>query len=230
MSNSIPPNKSSSSQNVNDNRGPEKNKRDKGKKFELKGKEEKGSQKEDANLFALMAETQQKGEQLAQQSKMEGVQASQKVADVQAASQIRAIIMKTVETMAVGKVGATDIAHLDLKAGEVPGAFAGASLNIAKTGNELTVNFTHFATPAMEAQAINLVEHNKEQLAQLVQALQVKGIQITELNVGNRSIALPKVEPLPSPMKISSSELGTQADRQRQREEKQDKDQSGPKK
>lgn len=130
--------------------------------------------------------------------------------------QISKIIMNMVERMMVGKVGGKDMASLNLKQSpEVPRAFAGSNLTISFSENGLVIRFDNFMTPQMQQNALALIEQNKQQLMQMVNALQAKNIQVAQLNIGEHTVALPRAEPLPPPFQPTPMSQGEQPQRDR---------------
>lgn len=130
-------------------------------------------------------------------------------------SQINQLILSTVESMRVGE----SITDLTLKAGQVPEYFEGGTLTLSYDVNNALI--IHFDNIQQQDAAIALVEKNKEQLQQLVQALHAKNIQVAELSIGNHKVALPRVEPLPPPFQPPpSAEAETRQQRERGEEER----------
>lgn len=179
------------------------------KGFHLPGRKEavdsKQEQPKKKGLFDLTGKEmaiQQKQQEVSQELKM-GEVSAEKTAGIEATAQINQVsqlIQKMVETMRIGQIDGKDFASVDLKKGpEVPQAFAGSNLSVSYQANGINIRFDNFMTPQQQNSAINLVEKNKEQLLEMVQALNAKNIQVNELTIGTHSIALPRVEPLPPP-------------------------------
>jgi hypothetical protein len=185
------------------------------KKFHLPGKKEHVKEKDEGEeklmskkkgLFDLTgqeANIQAKQQQLHQQDvEAAGAKASDiSAVEAQAqVSQVSKIIQDMVAGMRVGQVEGQDFASMQLKqSAEVPPAFAGSNLTLSFQENGLTIRFDNFMTPQQQNTAINLVEQNKDQLQQMVQALNAKNIQVAELSIGTHTVAIPRVEPLPPP-------------------------------
>lgn len=182
--------------------GPHKSRRHRDKDFRLPEKKDKEEETKKKNLFEIAAEGQKVKQELAQE-KMEALKGVEKMGSIEAKSQVSQIgrlIQQMVESMRVGTAGGKEFASLTLaKDQTVPQAFAGSNLSLSFQEKGLVIRFDNFTTPQQEQLAINMVEQNKEQLAQMIQALQAKNIQIAELNIGDRKISLPRIEPLPPP-------------------------------
>ena len=190
------------------------------KKQKTEGKEEQPKKK---GLFDIAAEEmkmQDKQQGLSQELKTEeiktqGITASAAIAQVR---QVGQLIESMVETMHIGQIDGQNLASLDLKRSpEVPEAFAGSHLTLSYQENGLSIHFDNFMTPQQQNTAITLVEKNKEQLVQMVQALNAKNIQVTELAIGNHMVALPKIAPLPPPFQPT---LTTQAETEQQQRDR----------
>lgn len=210
------------------------------KPFQLPGRKEKpqeqGEQKK-KGLFDLTPEDA--GVQAKQQGLQQNVQtpateigeaAITGAAAAAQVTQVGQLVQKMVETMRVGQVGGKDFASLDLKtSADVPQAFAGSNLTISYQANNLTIHFDNFMTPQQQNNAINLVEQNKEQLLQMVEALHAKNIQVTELSIGAHVVALPRVEGLPAPFQPVTTVEAEQTRRQDQGDQgRQQRDQGEP--
>ncbi len=177
--------------------------------FQMPGRKEKAQEQEEKKkgLFELAQEdmgVQAKQQGLQQSIKSEeiepGLTAVTGTAAAAQVTQVGQLIQKMVETMHVGQVGGKDFASVDLKtSADVPQAFAGSNLTISYETNNLTIHFDNFMTPQQQNTAINLVEQNKEQLLQMVEALGAKNIQIAELSIGTHVVALPRQTGLPAP-------------------------------
>ena len=177
--------------------------------FQMPGRKEKAQEQEEKKkgLFDLAQEDmgiQKKQQGLQQNIKSEEIDIAQTtVTGASAAAQVTQVgqlIQKMVETMHIGQVGGKDFASVDLKtSADVPNAFAGSNLTVSYETNSLTIHFDNFMTPQQQNIAINMVEQNKEQLLQMVEALGAKNIQIAELSIGAHVIALPRPAGLPAP-------------------------------
>ncbi len=223
---STPPGKSGSSETQDDQ-----------KPFTLPGRKEKVLGKEEEpkkkGLFDLTMEDV--GIKSKQQALEEGAEAAVETASgsissttaVAQVQQIGQLIQKMVSTMAVGQMGGKDFASLNLKESpEVPQAFAGSNLTISYEANNLTIHFDNFMSPQQQNNAITLVEQNKEQLLQMVEALNAKNVQITELSIGNHLIAVPQPEGLPPPFQPITTEESERAREQRGQRDHREGDQS----
>jgi hypothetical protein len=147
-------------------------------------------------------------------------------------TQISQLVQRMVETMRIGQIDGKDIASLDLKKGpEVPQAFAGSNLTVSYEVNGITIHFDNFMTPQQQNSAIALVEKNKEQLIEMVQALNAKNIQVHELSIGTHTVTLPRVEPLPPPFQpppSAEAETRQQRERRDQEQGREGREQGGP--
>jgi Family of unknown function (DUF5421) len=144
--------------------------------------------------------------------KTTGVEAKTEVA------QIGQLIQNMVESMRVGQVDGKDFATVELKReAEMPRAFVGSHLTISYEANGISIHFDNFMTPQQQNSAITLIEKNKEQLMNMMQALNAKNIQVRELSIGTHTIALPRIEPLPPPFQPPpSAEAETRQQQRRQ--------------
>ncbi|NGX60623.1 MAG: hypothetical protein K940chlam9_00089 [Chlamydiae bacterium] len=230
MSSGIPPSKQTSSSptapSKGDKKEPESANGGQQKEFRLsqrkKDEQEVDEKKKKQNLFDLSAEDQKQlevgtqakqGAEVKEAGKLEGIAAQTQV------QQVVKLIQKMVTTMQIGQVGGRDMASLTLeKGGDVPEAFSGSNLSLQFTENGLTIHFDNFMTPQQEQNAMLLIEKNKEQLTDMVRALQAKNIQIAELSIGKYTVNLPKVEPLPPPFQTIQPS-GAETRQQREKEE-----------
>ncbi len=147
--------------------------------------------------------------------KTEQVSASEAKAQV---AQVGQLVQKMVESMRIGQVDGKDFASLNLSASaDVPTSFAGSNLTLSYQQNSLAIRFDNFMTPQQENNAITLVEKNKEQLQQMMQTLQAKNIQVSELLIGTHVVSLPEVQPLPPPFQPTAP--SQPESQQREREE-----------
>ena len=177
--------------------------------FQMPGRKEKAQEQEEKKkgLFELAQEDmgiQAKQQGLQQNAKTEeiepGLTAVTGTAAAAQVTQVGQLIQKMVETMYVGQVGGKEFASLNLKtSADVPNAFAGSNLTVSYETNSLTIHFDNFMSPQQQNTAISLVEKNKEQLLQMVEALGAKNIQIAELTIGTHVVALPRPAGLPAP-------------------------------
>jgi hypothetical protein len=123
----------------------------------------------------------------------------------EAMSKVAQLIQRMVSEMHVGSVDGQNFASLTLSKGiDVPQAFRDSSLTLSFQQGSLTVQFDHFSTPQSEQTAIYIVENNKAQLQDMMQALAAKNIQLAELTIGQYQIALPRVETLPPPFQVTA--------------------------
>ncbi|MCC5832924.1 MAG: DUF5421 family protein [Chlamydiales bacterium] len=193
------------------------------KDFDLHGKK-KGDEEKKKSLFDIAGgegemtkevkqEIQEK--QMAETKEADSISAADAKATVDA---IGRLIQRVVSDMRIGQLEGKDFASMNLStSSEVPEAFAGSNLTLSYEANGLTIHFDNFMTPQQENNAITLVEKNKEQLLDMVQAMQAKNINIQEMSIGNRVINLPRVEPLPPPFQpTEAGATGTRRDRQEQ--------------
>lgn len=148
---------------------------------------------------------------------IEGIDKAATTASQTPVSTVGQLILAMVDKMQVGTVEGKNFASMDISTeANVPEAFAGSHLTLSFEENGLVIHFDNFDSPQQEQNAINLIENNKEQLTQMLQALQTKNIQLTEFNVGNQSITLPRVEPLPPPLQPTPRPpTGGEAERER---------------
>ena len=177
----------------------------------MPGRKEKAQEQEEKKkgLFDLAQEDmgiQTKQQGLQQNIKAEeiepGLTAVTGAAAAAQVTQVGQLIQKMVETMHIGQVGGKEFASVDLKtSADVPNAFAGSNLTVSYETNSLTIHFDNFMTPQQQNTAINMVEKNKEQLLQMVEALGAKNIQVAELSIGTHIVALPRPAGLPPPFR-----------------------------
>jgi hypothetical protein len=224
---SVPPSRRPSSTPAPKGRPDEKTDKTEGKEFKLparkqpmEGKEEQQPKKKGLFDIAAMEVTVQAKEQGVSQQMKTQAAAAGAVTGAEAVAQVRQIgqlVQKTVESMQIGQVGEAHFTRLNLKtSAEVPVAFAGSNLTVSYQQNGVVIKFDNFMSPQQENNAITLVEKNKEQLQDMVQALSSKNIQVTELSIGNHTIALPRVQPLPPPFQPTAAPRG-EAEQQRGR-------------
>ena len=223
---SVPPSRRTSSTPPAKGGRPDETEQREGKEFKLPPKKEQVEDKEEKpakkGLFDIAAQEmtlQEKQQGLQQDVKAEAAKTTA-VTGAQAAQQVTRIaqlIQNTVDTMHIGQIDAQTYASLNLKASaQIPPAFAGAKLKISYQENGITIRFDNFMTPQQQNTAITLVERNKEQLQDLVQALNSKNIQVTELTIGQHTVALPRVQPLPPPFQPTAAER-PESEQQRER-------------
>jgi Family of unknown function (DUF5421) len=188
------------------------------KKQHVKESDEEAKKKGLFDIAGKEALLQDKQQRLAQEVKAEAATVGE-VTSTEAVAQVRQVdqlIQKMVESMRVGQIDGQDYASLELKkSAEVPEAFAGSNLTVSYHDNGIVIRFDNFMTPQQQNTAITLVEQNKEQLQQMVQTLNAKNIQVNELTIGEHTVALPKVAPLPPPFQPQPA---TQAETEQQRE------------
>lgn len=179
------------------------------KDFRLPSKKEEEEKKK--SLFDLaggQAEVRELQQEIEQQRAAEtkeasAISATQTKAAMQVVSQM---IQRLVAQMRIGQIDAKNFASLDLKASpEIPEAFAGSNLTLSYEANSLVIHFDNFMTPQQQNNAINMIEKNKEQLLEMVQALQAKNITLHELSIGKHVIQLPRVQPLPPPFQAAQA-------------------------
>jgi len=214
---SIPPTQPSSTPpSSNGDQGPE-DKKKRRRDFKLPEKGEKEEEKRKKGVFEIAGDTtvkelKQQVQQSTQELKAEETSAISAKATI---SQVSQLIQRMVSQMQIGSVGGKTFASLNLSgSNEVPGAFQGSNLTLSYEKNGLIIRFDNFMSPQQQQNAFTLIERNKEQLAQMIQNLQSKNIQVAELNIGDRSITLPRVEPLPPPFQpLPSSQAETKRDR-----------------
>lgn len=202
-----------------------------GRKESLEAKEEEPKKKGIFDLTGNENAIQDKQQALQQQIKTEGVTAA-KTAGIEGAAQVNQIgqiVQKMVESMRIGQINGQDFASVDLKkSADVPQAFAGSNLTVSYQDNGIKIHFDNFMTPQQQNSAIALVEKNKDQLHDMVLALNAKNIQVTELSIGTHTVNLPRIEPLPPPFQAPPPAEGeTPQGRDRGREGREEPDQ-GP--
>lgn len=206
------------------------------KPFHLPERGERDGQQDKKSLFDLAREKKEKEsaegvqQQLKQDSLTEqkiNVQEVQEIASVegkQAIAKVAELIQKMVNQLQVGVIGGKDFASVELKDKEdVPSFFANTTLNLTQSAEGLHIHFTNFETPQQQAIAVQMIEKNKAQLTQLMLTMQSKNIAIAGLQIGDQSITLPRIEPLPPPFKPVSPtvQIATEREkREQQREEK----------
>jgi hypothetical protein len=210
---SVPPTRRSSSTPPSKGK-PDEAKNKEGKDFKLPSRKQPVESKEEKekkkNLFDIAGEKkieQWSDQRLAQDYKTEEIKAgevskSQATAQVQQVSQL---VQRMVETMRIGQIDGKTFASLDLKQGaDVPQAFAGSHLTVSYQENGIVIRFDHFMSAQQQNTAITLVEKNKEQLEEMIRTLNAKNIQVHELAIGEHSVTLPRVAPLPPPFQPTS--------------------------
>lgn len=197
-----------------------------GKEFKLPPKKEHVEAKEEEQqkkkgLFEIAADEmrmQEKQQGLSEEMKTEALSESSATATqaVSEVTQVSQLIQRMVGTMRIGQLDGQDFASMNLKrSSEVPEAFTGSNLTLSYHANGLVIRFDNFMSPQQQNTAITLVEKNKDQLQQMVQALHAKNIQVAELTIGTHTVVLPRIEPLPPPFQPT---LTTQAETEQQRE------------
>lgn len=237
---SVPPSERRTSSTPPSKGRPDEDDKKTGKSFRLPERKEPVHAQEEKNkkkgLFDLSAD------EIAMQRKQQGLEQSVEASEQAVANssaieakgqiqQVARLIQNMVETMRVGQIDGKDFASLDLKKGaEVPPAFAGSNLTVSYQDNGITIRFDNFMTPQQQNEAITLIEKNKEQLLEMVQNLNAKNIQVTELAIGTHTVALPRVAPLPPPFQAPPApESETrQQDQRRDREGEQGRGDQGP--
>ncbi len=200
-----------------------------GKNFKLPTRKEqvsekKGDPEKKKGVFDLAKEgtltIKENKQELSQELSTESLKASElkPIEAAQQINQISALIQRTVESMQIGKVGETQFARLNLKenATEIPTAFAGTNMTVSYELNSLKIHFDNFMTPQHQNEAISLVEKNKEQLQQMVDNLQSKNIQVTELLIGSHTVGLPRAQALPPPFQAPATAQAESEQRERQ--------------
>lgn len=203
--NNPPPSNSSSSSS-----GPRDDKtRRKDFKLPEKKKEGKGDgQKEEAAIAADVAASKVQSQIKEEGATASAIAATQKSEAASHATQIAEMIHKMCQTLQVGQVGGKDFVSADLKASEVPSYLAGVNMTVTQTDKGIVVQFSQFATPYQQTNAIFAIEQNKEALSALVDNLQARNISLAELQIGNHMVTLPTpttVVTAPSPI-FSGSE------------------------
>lgn len=182
------------------------------KQKEFKLPEKRKEEQKEAGAEAELKEVKQQVEQRQQEdiktSDIKGVEAQ---ASVKA---IGRMIQRLVSEMRVGQ----DMASMRLSATEVPNSFAGSNLTLSYQENALVIHFDNFMTPQQENNAITLIEKNKEQLQEMIQALQSKNITVHEMSIGTHVIALPRAQPLPPPFQPTQPGAAETRQQREQRE------------
>ncbi len=223
-----PPSRSSSTPPSKDDGEPKESKKS-GKDFKMPKKDEKAGEEKKKNLFDIAGEGHEIKElkaQVGQHGEVGAIEEASEIDATQAKAAVDAVgklISTMVADMKVGQVGGKDFASMTLSnTAEVPQAFAGSNLTLSYQDNALVIHFDNFMTPQQENTAITMVEKNKEQLLEMVQALQAKNITVHEMSIGKHVVALPRAEPLPppfQPLEAGAGETRREADQQRQRRE-----------
>lgn len=201
---SVPPTRPSSTPpSKGGDEGPD-DKKTRKKDFNLPGKQEKQEEKK-KGLFDIASEVKEMRQEVQQQQAEETkADRTEAISAKEQVTQIGQLIQKMVTQMQVGAVGGKDFARMTLaESRDVPQAFAGSNLTLSYQDNGLIIRFDNFMTPQQQQNALLLIENNKDQLTQMIQSLQAKNIQVAELNIGDRTISLPKIEPLPPPFQPS---------------------------
>lgn len=189
----------------------------KGQKTE--GKEEEKKKKGVFDLAGEGVEVKER-EQFIQQQLKAGDIKSQEISAAEAKAQVNQVaqlVQRMVGQLRIGEVGAKNFASLDLAASaDVPTSFAGSNLTLSYQAGALTIHFDNFMTPQQENNAITLVEKHKEQLEQMMQALQAKNIQVAELLIGTHVVSLPQIQPLPPPFQAAPTSQAESQHRERE--------------
>ena len=140
------------------------------------------------------------GSETAEAKGIGSVEAQQQVA------RIGELIQRMVNQLQVGTIGGKDFASVDLKATpDVPSFFANTTLTLTQTSDGLVIRFSNFEDPQQQTAAVFAVEQNKEQLQQMLANLQAKNIAVAEMQLGNYSVTLPRVEALPPPFQMGGA-------------------------
>ncbi len=231
----IPPHMPSGSTPPSAGRPSESDKGRPKKEFRLPDKKEKeGKKDEKKDVFEEKKEGKVTGvsEQIKQETKLDDSMRAEESASVssvetkQEIAKVAQLIQAMVAQMRIGSVEGKEFASLDLKGTpNIPSFLANTTLTLTQSSQGLLIHFSNFETPQQQALAIKAVEQNKEELAQLMLNLQTKNINVAELQMGNYTVALPRIEPLPPPFRTTPVSVQTQTEgqkREQQREEKGD--------
>lgn len=216
-----------------------------GKDFKLPSTQEKGTdqgtdEKEIAKkgkgktLFDVSAAktSDQTADELAQIAAAgeTGTTSAQQMASIDSQASVAKIadlITTMVDRVGIGTIGGKSYASLDLKASpEVPDFFAGATLTLTQTDRGLNIQFTNMTTQQQQA-AVTAIEQNKQQLAQLQLNLQARNITLANLQIGDRIITLPQVQPT-KPIEPPAKTVETEPHKGKGREDQGAGPQGGP--
>jgi hypothetical protein len=132
-----------------------------------------------------------------------------------AVAKVSEIIQRLVTQLQIGAIGGKNFASLDLKGTEdIPTYLRNTTLNITQDPDGLIIRFSNFESPQQQALAIQAIEKNKDALQQLMQSLHDRNINVVEMQLGNHSVTLPRVEPLPPPFQAPTAQGQEQMDRE----------------
>lgn len=181
----LPPSSSGSESSSSDRVQDGKSKKD----FKLPNKTDQEGGKQ-GKLMEMAKEQQSIKGQLSQ-GEIAAETASQTTAAASVAK-VGELISQMVAQLGVGVVGGKDFASIELKGtAEIPEFLANTTLSLTATNSGLVVNFSNFESLSQQQTAILTIEQQTEQLQQLVNNLQAKGIQLADLQIGTHSITLP---------------------------------------
>lgn len=235
---SVPPSSQPSSTPPSNGEGsqePSESKKSK-KDFKLPGKkQEEGGEKKKKSLFDIAGGEGELTKEIKQSIEEKQLAETREASAIESAgakataAAIGRLIQSVVADMRIGQLEGKDFTSMKLSeaSADIPEAFAGSNLTLSYQANALIIHFDNFMTPQQENNAITLIEKNKEQLQEMVAALQAKNINIQELSIGNRVITLPRVEPLPPPFQPTGAGAA-ETRREREGEERGGEEGAGP--
>lgn len=225
-----PPQPSRSPSTSSAKKTPEEELRKKGKEFKLPNKTGKKEEEEKKKtLFALAQEVMaEQGKQQHFSAEMQKVEKGEAIAPKEAAAQVAKIsqlVLSLVDSLHVAEVGGKGLALLNLKdSSDVPAPFAGSTISLTQQDEGLIIHFDNFADPQQQNLAITLVEKNKEQLEDMIQALNAKNIQVAELSLGEHVITLPRVIPPQTPIQPIALAARSQSSHEQREQGKEGRD------
>ncbi|MCH9611149.1 MAG: hypothetical protein S4CHLAM81_14770 [Chlamydiales bacterium] len=163
------------------------------KEFKLPKKDAEGQ----AQLSTQQGQTTQEG---VETSEVKG----QTIQSVQQVENVKAAILKMVDSMQVGKVGETSLLTAQLKNDQsVHQALRGAEVRLEMTNDGLKVHIEPVDGQKDMAQA--LIAQHQDQVAKLQESLAMKNIHLQHLQVGNHVVDLPHEKVL-SPNELFSGQ------------------------
>lgn len=190
----------------------------KGKGDEKEEKKKQSKQDEDAQL------------QISEQVKI-GIEQSLELPSGQVqkvdVTKISEIILRMVDKMATAEIGKSQLTSLELKESNVPQAFLGSTITLLQSDEGMVIKFDNFQSPQQEAIAMMTIKNNPQALEQLMRSLGNKDISVSQIQVGQNNIALPRLD-TPLAFQSPSSESEKRRDDQSQDDQRQQQKEQQP--
>lgn len=142
---------------------------------------------------------------------------------VKAADQIAKIIKQMVEAIRVGSIEGKQVTNIELK--QSADFLSQANINITQLGDGRIAVAISNLSDANLATAIAAVEQNKQALDKLSSDLQVKGIALTEVRIGDQ-IVFTTTTGAQKP--LEAAPLGTSQEGYRERDQEKEKEEENP--